>query len=190
MSFRFPLVIDDTIVVIDPDNWLLKDVNEWASKVSPKHAIGQAAYYHGNTKVQKLWEEVCEQGCNNTVAHVGVPYVLKASDLKEVAPLWRKYTMLLNEMRQNEKERFDKEYASLYISWTSEMYGYNFACAHLGIDTEVVHDLQIRDVDGRVSDEKAAKKAMIHMGRAWFPKKHAALAEKWRHTEGKDFAQL
>ena len=31
------------------------------------------------------------------------------------------------------------------------------------------------------------KKAMIHMGRAWFPKKEAALAEKWRHTEGKDF---
>lgn len=181
---------DDVIVVIDPDNWLLKDVDEWASKVSPKHAIGQAAYYNGNPNVQKLWQEVCQQGCNNTVAHVGVPYVIKASDLKEVAPLWRKYTMQLNEMRQKEKERFDKEYKSLYISWTSEMYGYNFACAHLGIETDVVNDLQIRDVDSRVTKEKAEKKAMIHMGRAWFPKDQAAAAEKWRHTEGKDFSHF
>lgn len=182
---------EDTIVVIDPDNWLLKDVNEWASKVSRKHAIGQAAYYHGNPNVQKLWQLVCKKGCNNTVAHVGVPYVLKAADLKEVAPLWRKYTMLLNEMRQDEKTKaqFEKggEFGSLYISWTSEMYGYNFACAHLGIETDTVHDLQIRDVDGRVSQQQNEKKAMIHMGRAWFPKKEAALAEKWRHTEGKDF---
>ena len=181
---------DDTIVVIDPDNWLLKDVKEWTTKVSRKHAIGQAAYYNKNPNVQKLWQEVCRAGCNNTVAHVGVPYVLKASDLKEVAPLWRQYTMMLNEFRQNEKERFDKEYSSLYISWTSEMYGYNFACAHLGIDTDVVHDLQIRDVDGRGSEEQMKKKAMIHMGRAWFPKQHAALAEKWRHTEGKDFSNF
>jgi hypothetical protein len=180
---------DDTIVVIDPDNWLLKDVQEWTLKVSRKHAYGQVTYYSRNKKIQQLWKEVCKAGCNNTVDAVGVPYVLAASDLKEVAPLWRMYTVLLNELQKDDKERFDKEYNSLYMGWTSEMFGYNFACAHLSIKTTVVDDLQVRDVDNsrHMSKEQLAKKSMIHMGRAWFPQKHAALAEKWRHTEGERF---
>jgi hypothetical protein len=180
---------DDTIVVIDPDNWLLKDVHEWTQKVSRKHAYGQETYYSGNAKVQKLWEEVCKAGCNNTVDHVGVPYILKASDLKEVAPVWRMYVILLNELQKNDKEHFDKEYGTLYMGWTSEMYGYNFACAHLSINTTVVRDLQIRDTDPSkgMSQQDRAKRLMIHMGRAWFPTQHAALAEKWRHTEGENF---
>lgn len=183
---------DDTIVVIDPDNWLLKDLHPWTEKVSRNHAYGQGAYYHGNSLVQTLWNEVCKVGCNSTVDAVGVPYVIKASNLKEVLPLWRHYTILLDEMRQNEKERFKKQYETLYIDWTSEMYGYNFACAHLGIKTTTAWDLQIRDVDNskHMSKEQLDKKPMIHMGRAWFPDKDAALAEPWRHTGGGDFASF
>jgi hypothetical protein len=183
---------DDTIVVIDPDNWILKDLHPWTEKVSRKHAYGQGAYYHGNALVQTLWKEVCKVGCNNIVDTVGVPYVIKASDLKDVLPLWRYYTILLDEMRQNEKERFKEQYKTLYIDWTSEMYGYNFACAHLGINTTTVWDLQIRDVDitKHLSKEQLEQMPMIHMGRAFFPDKDATLAEPWRHTGAGDFASF
>ena len=67
------------------------------------------------------------------------------------------------------------------------MYGYNFACAHLSIKTKVVRDMQARDVDRSIPLDEPDPPAMIHMGRAWFPKQHAAAAEPWRHTEGSDF---
>lgn len=180
---------DDTIVVIDPDNWLLKDLHPWTELVSKKFAYGQEAYYVGNELVQTLWKEVCTVGCNNTVDSVGVPYVIKASDLQEVLPLWRYYTILLNEMQENEKERFDAQYETLYMSWTSEMYGYNFACAHVGIQTTVAMNLQIRDVDGSTGmpKEYLDQFPMIHMGRAFFPDKDAALAEQWRSTDAEDY---
>jgi hypothetical protein len=69
--------------------------------------------------------------------------VLVASNLKEVAPLWRMYTVLLKELQKDDKECYDKEYNSLSMGWTSEMFGYNFACAHLSIKTTVVDDLQV-----------------------------------------------
>jgi hypothetical protein len=46
---------------------------------------------------------------------------------------------------------------------------------------------QIRDVDGKISWEEwnRRKIAMIHMGRAWFPKTYAEKkTPQWIHTEG------
>ena len=84
------------------------------------------------------------------------------------------------------KKRFqgEGEYAGLQMTWTSEMFGYNFACTHLGIHTTVVSSLQVRDVEYFKSNLEAVP--MLHIGRAWFSKNHADTAEQWWHTEGAD----
>ena len=178
---------DDNIVVIDPDNFLMRDMKKWTDQISRKNALGQAAYYINNKKVQDMWSEVCEEGCDNTVDRVGVPYVLKASDLKEIVPLWRYYTFKVKELVQTDDDFKDRYERNLNVMWAAEMFGYNYACAHLSIKTKVVHDMQARDVDPSIKLDTLDPPAMIHMGRAWFPKEHLAAAEPFRHTEGKDF---
>lgn len=178
---------DDNIVVIDPDNFLMRDMKKWTDQVSRKNALGQGAYYIHSPKVQEMWKEVCEEGCDNEVDRVGVPYVVKGADLKEIAPLWRYYTFKVKELVQTDpdfKERYEKH---LNIMWAAEMFGYNYACAHLSIKTKIVNDMQARDVDPSIPLDSPDPPAMIHMGRAWFPKEHVDAAEPFRHTEGNDF---
>lgn len=174
---------DDTIVVIDPDNWLINDVHDWAAKATSKHGMAQVAYYGQNKHLHDLWAELCRHNCNVKAKPTAVPYILKASDLKEVAPLWRKYSIDIKERFKN-NETFKSIYGpALGVRWAAEMFGYNFACAHLNIDHTIVHDLQIRDVDGgkRKWDILRNKMPMIHVGRAWFPAKDVDLAAPWRH---------
>jgi hypothetical protein len=44
-------------VVIDPDNWLLKDVSQYVDQVSPGKAVAEPAYYFGSSTAQKLWRK-------------------------------------------------------------------------------------------------------------------------------------
>ena len=67
---------------------------------------------------------------------VGVPYIVKASDLKEIAPLWRYYTIQIKERLKNPDTR--RQYAALGVEWSAEMVAYNAACATLKIETEIV----------------------------------------------------
>ena len=178
---------DDNIVVIDPDNFLMRDMKQWTDQVSRKNALGQGAYYINNPKVKEMWKEVCDQGCDNEVDRVGVPYVVKAADLKEIAPLWRYYTFKVKELVETDKAFKERYESHLNVMWAAEMFGYNYACAHLGIRTKIMFDMQARDVDPAIPLDNPEPPAMIHMGRAWFPKEHADAAEPFRHTEGKDF---
>ena len=178
---------DDNIVVIDPDNFLMRDLKKWTDQVSRKNALGQAAYYMNNPKVKEMWKEVCEEGCDNEIDRVGVPYVVKAADLKEIAPLWRYYTFKVKELVETDEAFKDRYESHLNVMWAAEMFGYNYACAHLNIKTKVMHDMQGRDVDPAIPLDSPDPPAMIHMGRAWFPKEHIDAAEPFRHTEGKDF---
>jgi len=178
---------DDNIVVIDPDNFLMKDMKRWTDQVSRNNALGQGAYYAGSPKLQEMWKEVCEEGCDNKVDGVGVPYAIKAADLKKVAPLWRYYTFKVKELVETDpafKERYEKH---LNVMWAAEMFGYNYACAHLSIKTKIMIDMQARDVDPSIPLDSPDPPAMIHMGRAWFPKEHVDAAEPFRHTEGSNF---
>ena len=60
------------------------------------------------------------------------------------------------------------------------------AAAHLGIKHEIVHELQVRDVDGERTFKQCERRASIHVGRAWFPRGHP-MAKPFIHTEGKSF---
>ncbi|GBG25071.1 Peptidyl serine alpha-galactosyltransferase [Hondaea fermentalgiana] len=179
---------EEVIVVIDPDNWLLKDVGSYVDRVTPGHAIGEPAYYHGSRTAQRLWKEVCLQNCDVDVDLVGVPYIVHRDDLAAIAPLWRSYTIMLKDRVAKDSD-FKQKYGHLDLAWASEMFGYNFAAAHVGVRHEVVRRIQVRDVDSEHRADKLQGVSMIHVGRAWFPKTYAP-AQKWAHTEGKSFSHF
>ncbi|CAB9508278.1 expressed unknown protein [Seminavis robusta] len=179
---------DDTLVVIDPDNWLINDIHKWATRVSAKHAMGQRAYYSQNPMLQELWQEICLNNCQTPTDFAAVPYVIKASDMKEVAPLWRSYSIDIKERFQNNVTFKEKYGPGLGVRWAAEMFGYNAACTHLNIKTTIANDMQIRDVDGgkRKFEFLNGKMPMIHMGRAWFPREKPEIAAPWRHSSSNE----
>ncbi|KAH9253980.1 hypothetical protein BASA81_008104 [Batrachochytrium salamandrivorans] len=184
---------EEVIMVIDPDSWLLLPVyDQYITKIKPGFAIGQEAYYTGSRTAQLLWKELCEINCDLELDLVGVPYVIHREDLRVLAPLWKYYVLKIKHRLETTTEgykEFTAKYGKLDVNWASEMFGYNLAAAHLGIHHDIVKDLQIRDVDGGKTFERAKNKASLHMGRAWFPKGHPA-AKPWLHTEGKPFANF
>lgn len=180
---------EEVIVVIDPDNWLLKSVEPWVAKVKRGQAVGERAYYYGSSRADKVWKMVCKKNCDAKLDLVGVPYVVHRDDLAEIAPLWREYSIIIKELmssRNPNSKAFLKEFGTLGIEWAAEMFGYNFASAHAGVKHEAVSRMQVRDVDGERSKTRLKDVAMIHMGRAWFPKDYPP-AQKWAHTEGHSF---
>jgi len=178
--------VEDVLVVIDPDNWLLKDVSKYVDMVSEGNAVGEPAYYHGSRTAQVLWREVCEKNCDVDADLVGVPYFVHREDMKKIAPLWRYYTILLKEKMDKDTKFHEKFNGKMDLAWAAEMYGYNFASAHVGVKHNVVHKIQVRDVAGEHRISKLQDVAMIHVGRAWFPTTYKP-AQQWAHTEGKSF---
>ena len=176
---------DDTIVVVDPDSWFLKDVYPWTVDVRKDHAVGQGAYYTGDPIVQELWKEIClleEEICaHRSLDLVGVPYILKATDLERVAPLWKRYTLIIKAFLQ--RDSFRKKFGHMGFDWAAEMVGYNAACAHLNIKTKEVRDLQVRDIESDTEVRKWERVPTIHVGRAWFPTKDEEMAGPWRSED-------
>lgn len=104
---------EDILIVIDPDNWLLKDVEPWTKKVSKGYAVGEAAYYYGSNTAQLLWKELCEHNCALELDLVGVPYVVYRDDLEAIAPLWKYYSILIKETLEKDnpkREAFEKKF--------------------------------------------------------------------------------
>lgn len=172
---------DDTIIVVDPDSWLLKDLHPWTVDVSHGNAVGQQAYYFGQKLCQDLWKEICIENCGHNMDLVGVPYLLKARDLEAIAPLWKKYSMIVK--KKLLRDEFKRKYSHLGFDWAAEMIGYNAACTHLNIKTKIVDDLQVRDIESDANLDRWSKVPSIHVGRAWFPIKDAEMAAPWRDED-------
>mmetsp|Transcript_8079 Transcript_8079/g.11094 ORF Transcript_8079/g.11094 Transcript_8079/m.11094 type:complete len:554 (-) Transcript_8079:168-1829(-) len=176
----------EVIVLIDPDNWMTQSVRDIAQKVRRGQGLAQAAWYSGSSLLTKLWRTVCKERCNDQVYATAVPYFIHRDDLAVVGPLWKMYTLMLKE-RAEIDQAFSNQYRGVQIDWGAEMLGWNFACTHAGIKFTVLPRVQARDVDAPVSKHAEAEIRMIHMGRAWMPKGYAP-AERWRHTEGKEWS--
>jgi len=174
---------EEIIVVIDPDNWLVKDLSAVVSQVKEGHAFGSHAFYTNNPKLNQLWQRYCKVNCDYKPDAVAVPYFVHRNDLAKIAPLWREYTRLIRKDIENDSALIN-EYKSIQMSWCAEMFAYNFAAAHVGVRHTGKGFLQLRDVDRRRSAAENEKILMIHMGRAWFPKDYEP-GKKWSHTEGK-----
>eukprot|EP00924_Labyrinthula_sp_SR-Ha-C_P002996 maker-scaffold_58-snap-gene-0.22-mRNA-1 protein AED:0.05 eAED:0.05 QI:108/1/0.88/1/1/1/9/108/564 len=183
---------EKVLVVIDPDNWLLKDLSEYYKDISRGQAIGEPAYYYGSRTAQNLWKELCEKNCNTEMDLVGVPYILHRDDMAKIAPLWKYYTLKIQEILDSSNpthEVFLHKYKRLDLKWATEMFGYNMASAHVGVKHKVVKRIQVRDVDSTHDAKKLKDVKMLHIGRAWFPR-GSKEAKKWIHTEGKGFSNF
>lgn len=135
--------------------------------------------------VTKLWKEVCEKNCDFELDLCAVPYFVHRDDLALIAPLWKYYSLKLKETAETDKA-LEQRYSGIQFGWGAEMFGWIFGAAHAGVRHQIEHGLQIRDVDGRVSEKREKDIPMIHMGRAWFPKDYEP-GWRWHHTEGESF---
>lgn len=182
--------IEDVVVVIDPDNWLIKDLSPWASKVKKGFPIAQSAWFFGSNVVDEIWQLVCEQNCDRVKTdHVAVPVFIHKQDLAQVAPLWTHYTLKVRKLYDSDSEFKAKYERYQVVTWSVEMIGYVYAAAHVGLVHTIERHLQIRDVDSRLPETLTNVIPMIHMGRAWFPDDYEP-GRKWWHTEGKDFKRF
>jgi len=186
--FEYASPTDEVIVLIDPDNWLTLDLMPWVEKVKKGSPVAQAAWFFGMPKIGEMWREVCEKNCDWKTDDVAVPIFIHRDDLARLAPVWRYYTLILENLAQN-NPTFAQKYKGIQIGWGAEMLAYVAAAAHLSLRHDVIHNLQIRDVDDRRSDDYTSKIPMIHSGRAWVDPK-TELAKKYAHTEGKDFSHF
>merc|ERR1712130_372658 len=178
---------EEVIVVIDPDNWLLQNIEPIVNEVKPGHAVAQSAWFAGSRHtVTKLWKEFCERNCNWHLDLAAVPYLVHRKDLAIIAPLWKFYSIKIKSRELSDSTLLER-YNDIQLDWCAEMYGYVFAAAHAGIRHDIKDFLQIRDVDSRPSKEMIPHILMIHMGRAWFPPSYEP-GLKWLHTEGKEFS--
>jgi hypothetical protein len=159
----------DVVVLMDPDNWILKDLAPLAEKVSPGHSVATPAFYVGaRQSLHDLWRTVCETNCDVGPDPAAVPYLVHKDDLKKVAPLWKYYLDKLLDMPPEKKRQWERY--PMQMSWCVEMVAYNLACAAAGIKTSLEPALQIRDVDGE--HLRRDQYYAVHVGRIWFPKNY------------------
>ena len=84
------------IVVVDPDNWMLKDIRPWVDRVRPGQALAQAAWFSGSREtITQLWKEFCRKNCDWHLDLAAVPYLVHRDDLAVISPLWRMYSLAM-----------------------------------------------------------------------------------------------
>ena len=191
VNSKINLPNEEIMVIIDPDNWIIRDISKWVKQVSEGHPIGEAAWFHGSKSVTDLWKEVCLQNCDFELDLVGVPYIVHINDLTKIAPWFLRYIEIMKD-KENKDPKFLNRYKHIQMGWGTEMFAYIFGAAHVGIKHKVVWGIQLRDVSPRPKNKEAELGiSMIHMGRIWFPCNKENGYEKWYHTEGrKDFGHF
>jgi hypothetical protein len=184
---------EEVVVVIDPDNWLTASLDPWVEKVRKGHGIAQRAFYGGSTRtVTDMYKMFCTDTgdgvghCDNVPEMSAVPYLLHREDFGVVAPLWKMYSLKIKEGIEADKS-IARRFSSVQVEWCAEMFGFNMACAHAGIEVSLENSLQIRDIETRPVAAVPKGMPMIHMGRAWFPK-GSEEAKPFLHTEGASFS--
>mmetsp|Transcript_8587 Transcript_8587/g.24852 ORF Transcript_8587/g.24852 Transcript_8587/m.24852 type:complete len:302 (-) Transcript_8587:293-1198(-) len=189
---------EDVIAVIDPDNWITKDLTPIAAQVKPGQALANGAWYNSNTGKQlmaELWTYLCShpedpEKCQAQllvpVDLAAVPYFVHREDLAVILPRWKRLIIEIKELCEGNAP-FKEKFKGLQITWGAEMLAYNFACAEAGV-AHKLQNFQVRDVDPKPSPKRIENTYMIHMGRAWLPWDYEPGAA-WTHTEGRDFAR-
>jgi hypothetical protein len=138
---------EDVIVIIDPDNYVTKDLAPIAKLVKPGLAYAEKAFYYGQkTAVDKLWKQFCRKNCENEVFRAAVPYFVHREDMKKIAPVWKEYILLMRGMFDPDggtNPGLSKQYRGIQLDWCVEMFAYNFAAAELGVTHNLDMKLQV-----------------------------------------------
>jgi len=120
------------MVIIDPDTIILKPLDDLG--VQKGIPVGQKYdYLYNDDGLNKVAKKLIPQFANR-VQPIGMPMIIHRDDLKQLAPLWLKYT---------EDIRNDVELKDL-VTWTAEMHSYCIAAAVLNLKHIMRDDLADR----------------------------------------------
>eukprot|EP00928_Gymnodinium_smaydae_P055677 TRINITY_DN39170_c0_g1_i1.p1 TRINITY_DN39170_c0_g1~~TRINITY_DN39170_c0_g1_i1.p1 ORF type:complete len:570 (-),score=63.36 TRINITY_DN39170_c0_g1_i1:280-1923(-) len=156
------------IVIVDPDSWLVGDGD--LERFLPHVKKGTIVAEFGVAGSHKdLWKRVCMANCERTPPSLAVPYLIHRDDLYGFANWSSYYTLLVHQLID---KKIEPEQG---LGWMTEMAGFNFAAAHLGLIFQQAA-LQRRDVD----PPGAMNVPFLHMGRVWFP---SGKAGRWDQHE-------
>jgi len=153
--------LDTFLVIIDPDTIILKPLDDLNPQLG--RPVAQLYEYLNNENVlQKL---ATEYGCTGVQA-VGMPIIIHAQDLKQLAPLWLDYTEKLRSRQRS------------MVGWIAEMYSYCLAAADLKLKHTVRNDLSSRPPYKNVVDPYILHYDLTHsaFGYQWDKMDH-------RHTD-------
>lgn len=176
------------IVIIDPDNWLLQSLKPIVKQIKRGFAIANRAWFRSAIQmVTTVWKLLCENNCNSSLDLVSSPYFIHRDDLAIIAPLWKYYTIKIQEHKNHVE--LTNIYQNLHVSWCAEMYGYVFAAAHAGVKHEIKKNLQLKDIGRRPRRRQIPSILMLHIGKAWLSFKYE-LGKKWWHTDANEFSYL
>jgi hypothetical protein len=161
----------EAILILDPDCMPIRPLDMTVVEGRP---IAQQAFFNfvfsekrqGNVAAEAA-ARYCK-GCDFVDA-VGVPILIHRRDLEKLAPRWLQKTLEMRRDRGNWPRSWTESTNSLGIGWTSEMFGYVFAAAELGIrhDIRKLHDAA--PYDKRLSAPIIHYYERVHLidGRTW-----------------------
>ncbi len=113
---------DETIVLLDPDFVYLRSIE---TGVQPGHPCAQMTGYIDPLYYPTLIERHCRRP--DAIQPIGWPVIIHRTDLAALTPLWIAKTEAI---RNDEVVRAD-------AGWITDMWGYVFAAAELGISHEL-----------------------------------------------------
>jgi len=134
--------VAETILIVDPDCMFVDRLEVSVVENAP---IAQQAFFsfvfgEGNgTGKDNVAAEVARRYCKGCtfVDAVAVPIMIHRKDLEKIAPLWLAKTLEMRRDRPNWAAAWSEATSSLGLGWTTEMFGYVFAAAELGIRHEI-----------------------------------------------------
>jgi len=148
----------DVLVINDPDYIHLEDFGALAMGVTRGNPLAQSAFMQFTPATSKenahcvehslAFDLMAQKFCNNCsrVDPLRSPIFIHRDDLKVIAPLWLKKSREIAEALQDPKSEFMQEGAPakklLQLPWTTEMYGYVFAAAEIGLRHQQRGDVQ------------------------------------------------
>ncbi|CAN6449215.1 unnamed protein product [Victoria cruziana] len=149
----------DWVVILDADMIMRGPILPW--EVGAQRGKPVAAYYGyliGCDNILAKLHTAHPENCDK----VGGLFIMHIDDLKSVAPLWLSKT---EEVRQDREHWATNITGDIYSSgWISEMYGYSFGAAEVGLRHKITDDLMI--YPGYVP-RKDVEPLLLHYGLAF-----------------------
>ncbi len=123
-------ITSENVLIIDPDCFFVSPVQDRVEKgeiISNYYNYLDIDVKTGWNKTEELIKRHLPINCQNKYKPCGIPNIVHTSNLEELCKLWLKYTI---DIRSDENSK-------IMADWIAEMYGYNFAVAHLGFSHKI-----------------------------------------------------
>ena len=149
-------VAEDFVLMMDTDMYLRKPIDPLAMGCARGTVVSaKYSYLYGITS--GFARHFIDEALHERMAGVGGFHIFHREDLRQIAPLWLEYTKKVRAFGHAEPEAFFRESMQLppdideattavrrkQAMWHSEMYGYVFAAAQVGVTHKVRRDVML-----------------------------------------------